>query len=133
MTPNAEFLQALYSGAPIAADKMRERKWLVNLNHRYNCRYCHKPVMKDEAAVVGTYWWPHKCLVHLGCKAEGYQQEAIDCQCLDGNCNDCFYFRRTKGNNGTCADDRRDGEFSVSPGNWQGMPCFKHRLQNKEP
>lgn len=127
MTPNAEFLQAVYSDAQITRDKARERRWILSTV----CRYCHKPVSQAEAVVVGTYWWAYKAVAHKACKTEGYQQEALDCQNLDANCNDCKHFNRTKGNHGTCQENHQEGEFTVFPGNWQGMGCFIHRLQNK--
>lgn len=55
------------------------------------CRYCGK-----EGALVKTlaYWNQTECLCHPECKQEGEKQEAIDCQTIDADCNDCRFFQR---------------------------------------
>lgn len=123
MTPNAEFLGAVYSDTPISDETAVKRKWLPSTI----CRYCQKSVEKAEAKVVGSYWWAWKAVSHAGCLKAGYYQEAYDCQEIDANCNDCAHFQRTKGNRGCCKEGKKDDEYTVFPGDWQGMPCFVHR------
>lgn len=123
MTPNAEFLAAVYSGEKIERKYALARKWVVSRH----CCYCKKSVEAAEAKVIGSYWCGFSRVAHPACIPEGFAEEAYECQLLDSNCNDCKHFSRAKGNCGTCLKGCRDGEFKVYPANWQGMSCFEHR------
>lgn len=41
-----------------------------------------------------TYWNQVPFFCHAECKKSGELQEAIDCQTLDADCNDCKHFKR---------------------------------------
>jgi len=55
------------------------------------CRYCGKP---GASVATLSYWNQVKCLCHPDCKLTGEREEAIDCQTIDADCNDCLYFKR---------------------------------------
>lgn len=96
------------------------------MNH---CRYCGKP-----GATIKTlaYWNQTPDICHPECKAAGERQEAIDCQVIDADCNDCIHFQRgqiiggiPKAITGHC------GKFNkptmAYPHFWTGRECFEHR------
>lgn len=101
------------------------------------CRYCGKP-----GASVRTlaYWNQTPDLCHAECKSPGEKQEAIDCQVLDADCNDCVHFQRgkiiggiPKAFSGHCL--KFDRPTTAYPHFWTGRECFEHRrlvpLRNK--
>lgn len=57
-----------------------------------NCRYCNQEVTTPIKTL--SYWNQHPFICHVECKVSGERQEAIDCQTIDADCNDCKYFQR---------------------------------------
>lgn len=114
------------------------------------CRYCSTPVADSEAVKTLAYWNQTVCICHAQCKTAGEKQEALDCQTIDSDCNDCKHYKR-----GTLAAKivsklhRQDGtivdvihqpnyfigglclKFNRSvlaqPKKWSGLECFEHR------
>lgn len=58
------------------------------------CRYCSNPVEPADAVRTLSYWNQHEYVCHAACKNDGERQEAIDCQTIDADCNDCKHFKR---------------------------------------
>lgn len=58
-----------------------------------SCRYCNQPI-ESEGLETFSYWnaVPFRC--HPECKQAGEKQEALDCQVIDADCNDCKHFKR---------------------------------------
>lgn len=116
------------------------------------CRYCSNPLPESEAVVTRSYWMGEKHFCHKACKASGEREEAIECQSIDADCNDCKHFKRgaleqrmlgcVEGGrasrrlvnmgwfSGHCL--KFDRPTTGSPNKWTGMGCFEHRrgLQN---
>lgn len=107
------------------------------------CRYCGQPVELVDAVITNSYWQGLPFICHRACKNEGVKQEALDCQVIDSDCNDCKHFkrgelihreswesgRRVKVNThvftGHCL--KLDKPTVARPMIWTGMPCFEHR------
>ncbi|MDO8610706.1 MAG: hypothetical protein Q7R95_09240, partial [bacterium] len=115
------------------------------------CRYCDTEiVLPDQETITFSYWGSEKFYCHKSCKVEGIKQEAIDCQTIDADCNDCYFYQRGKladevvswikkpdGSkvkiihqpnffvNGWCL--KFDKSTIASPNKWTGHECFKHR------
>lgn len=80
------------------------------------CRYCDKPVAEKDFAYTRTYFQPHQMFAcHASCKAQGEKDEALACQSLDADCNDCAYFERGA---------------SIGVGMWNGI-CNKFNQSTK--
>ena len=93
------------------------------------CRYCSKPVSDADAGVTHSYWKGMKFLCHKNCKAAGEKAEALECQTLDADCNDCRHYKR-----GTSAPKQisryknHKGEWVeiiYKPELWIGGHCLK--------
>lgn len=63
--------------------------------NKHKCRYCNLVVIQADACIYSAYWTPHtKYIVHKNCINELTKIEAYECQKIDRDCNDCFYFDR---------------------------------------
>lgn len=94
------------------------------------CRYCSKPVAPADAVVTHSYWQGMKFVSHKACKVAGEKAEALECQTIDADCNDCRHFRRGQlvGKevwSGHC--QKYDRETRAYPKKWTGRECFEHR------
>jgi hypothetical protein len=104
-----------------------------------NCRYCNLPI--EHPVTTLAYWSQTPDVCHPECKKSGERQEAIDCQIIDADCNDCKFFKR-----GIAGVMRWTGllfskDTTVVPGHclkfnrpttayphfWTGRDCFEHR------
>lgn len=114
------------------------------------CRYCSLPVNLSDAVVTHSYWQGLKFVCHKDCKVTGEKGEAIDCQTIDADCNDCRHFERGElvkrwlsaivdGKSakklvnmgivkGHCANFNRPTE--AYPHMSTGWECFEHRRSN---
>lgn len=116
-----------------------------------SCRYCDQPVtVESEASVTLSYWQSVPFICHKKCKDAGVKQEALDCQTVDADCNDCRHYRRgklapkmitkTKTKDGRIVDlifqpniiiEGRCLKFNkptvAQPNKWSGFECFEHR------
>jgi len=116
-----------------------------------HCRYCDKPVLTElEAAITHSYWHGLAFICHKLCKDAGVKHEALDCQVIDADCNDCRHYRRGKlapiiesrwinehGKEafvihqpnifigGHCL--KFDRPTLAQPNKWSGLECFEHR------
>ena len=105
------------------------------------CRYCKQTIEPNDLELAVSYWtltgqgplW-EPC--HKGCKAEGYKREAYECQCVDGDCNDCRHFLRDQGQTGRIAFMGTCQRFHLPtvgrPNHASDMPCFTHRRATEE-
>lgn len=57
-----------------------------------NCRYCGEIPNKNIRTL--SYWKSVHFISCPECKVDGEKQEAIDCQIIDADCNDCKHFQR---------------------------------------
>lgn len=111
------------------------------------CRYCNQTIAFGELAFVVSYWKnvTHPC--HAKCKSEGAAREAIECQTIDADCNDCKHFKRdfSVTRNLSCMKNGKQSTQLVHmgiiegqclkfnkptqafPNKWTGRECFEHR------
>ena len=98
------------------------------------CRACGALVDRDRAVWGHTYW--HGIAAPFCTAAERdatLAAEAIECQTIDGDCNDCKHFRRGKmlakgvasACEGHCA--KLDKPTIAYPKFASSHPCFEHR------
>jgi len=112
-----------------------------------NCRYCSEPLAENEAVVTHSYWQGLPFYCHRSCKQDGERAEAIECQTIDADCNDCRHFERwaletrmlSAIENGVCVLKKTNmgwfhglcqkfnKETTASPKKWTGHECFEHR------
>ncbi len=100
----------------------------VGLNYgikEASCRYCTKPIKKEDIVITEAYYQPFKFFSHKNCKKEGYKEEAYECQKIDSDCNDCKYFDRIKGSQGNCTKFNKEVEARANFAS--GLKCFTHR------
>lgn len=68
---------------------------LSNSILQIECKHCGKEITSDEFDYNASYWTPNTWRpYHKSCKKDAVTQEAIACQTIDANCNDCKYFKR---------------------------------------
>lgn len=115
------------------------------------CRYCNQEIDPSEEAVkTFSYWSKLEFVCHRQCKQPGELQEAIDCQTIDADCNDCKHYKRgylapmmiglVRREDGTAYWATHqpnifiDGHCSrfnktvlAQPNKWTGLECFEHR------
>lgn len=103
-------------------------KWLVGTL----CRGCKRPVTSLDFDIWITYWSQCWAPCHVSCRAAGMKEEAIECQTIDADCNDCIHFKRAeiiggipKAVRGHCL--KLDRPTVAYPHFWTGRPCFEHR------
>lgn len=83
-----------------------------------------------------AYWNQMPDVCHVECKMLGERQEAIYCQTVDADCNDCKHFKRgqeiprsiPKSFAGTCL--KFNHPTTAHPHWWTGKECFEHRRNN---
>ena len=119
----SNFMKACFGEIVVDEKTAKEYSWF----HSTTCRYCNTEVSRNDADVAYSYWlimgttsaW---FICHIMCKTAGYAAEAYECQCLDANCNDCFFLDREQ------LSCKNTGEPTRPVPNMPGlMPCFKHR------
>lgn len=112
------------------------------------CRYCHLPV--EHSVRTLAYWNQTPDVCHPECRAAGERQEAIDCQTIDADCNNCRHYQRgkiapkqiskVKTQDGRIVDVIYKPEIFIDgqclkfnkpvlacPNKWSGLECFEHR------
>lgn len=114
------------------------------------CRYCDISLDDREAVMTLAYLGKTPDVCHSSCKANGERQEAMDCQIIDSDCNDCKHYQRGKIAHpiisriktidgrmedvvfkpqyfigGKCL--KFDKEVIAQPNKWTGHDCFEHR------
>ena len=119
-----------------------------------HCRYCEKLIEQGKEVKTFAYWNKTEFVCHAECKQAGERQEAIDCQIIDADCNDCIHYKRgkiadkivnqiktTKGEvkqvifnpqifvGGFCS--KLNKLVPASPNKWNGLSCFEHRSGQK--
>ena len=104
-----------------------EDDWSVEMI--LTCRYCDKPVETDSV-VTHSYWQGVKFVSHAACKVVGEKSEALECQTIDADCNDCRHFQRGQlvGKevwSGHC--QKFNHKTRAYPKKWTGRECFEHR------
>jgi hypothetical protein len=96
----------------------------LGLNFSPFCRYCHKLAI-DNPVITKGYWSSSWALCHPECKKEGEREEAYECQKIDSDCNDCKFFKRIKGIEGTC--EKFNKKTTANPNFCSSHNCFEHR------
>jgi ribosomal protein L36 len=113
------------------------------------CRYCEMSIQPQTAATTRSYWQNMLFPCHLACKIRGERDEAIVCQTIDADCNDCRFFKRGQAVMVVCSDyDKKkkvgvivnvstgvstghclkfDQPTKAYPNKWTGRLCFEHR------
>ena len=100
------------------------------LNFEEFCRYCQNTCPDFyNRKVTKSYWNSVWSISHIPCRENGEKEEAYECQKIDSDCNDCFYFKRIKGSSGTC--QKFNKEVTARPNFASGFDCFKHRKDSK--
>ena len=105
------------------------------------CRYCEKPIEQEQSIRTLAYWQQTPDVCHVACKQAGERQEALDCQVIDADCNDCKHFKRglvgvqrwaglgfvndTTIVAGHCLQYEKP--TTAYPHSWTGRDCFEHR------
>jgi hypothetical protein len=100
------------------------------------CRYCGQLVAigAPDFATTTAYWKisglgdqpRYRC--HVSCKRAGELGEALNCQTIDADCNDCAHFERQPGGDGMHGHCRKfDRPAIAHPGFASLLPCFEHR------
>jgi len=95
-----------------------------------NCCYCDKPT--GNPVKVYSYWSSSPMNSCQDCKDVGKKSEALECQLIDANCNDCKHFDRDAHNKrgnvwrGHCK--KFHVEVKACPNFSSGYKCFEHRL-----
>lgn len=95
------------------------------------CRYCDKPIPEGQEVKTHSYWQGDQFWCHSACKQSGERAEAIECQTVDADCNDCLHFQRGSMAfnkqiwNGRCL--KFDKLTQAFPKKWTGHKCFEHR------
>lgn len=115
-----------------------------------SCRYCSLPIADGLAVTTRGYWSHGEYPCHAGCKVAGEKQEALDCQTIDADCNDCTHYKRgtlapktvskLKTTDGRIVDVIFQPNVFIgghclkfyrptlaSPNKWTGWDCFEHR------
>jgi len=98
-------------------------RYLLDINN--HCRYC-KDKSLDNITITKGYWYKIWSICHKSCKQIGEKEEAYECQKIDSDCNDCYYFERIKGIDGICKKFNKS--VKASPNFCTSHKCFKHRL-----
>lgn len=88
------------------------------------CRYCKQEIL-NEPVITKGYTYSIWFISHKECKSEGEKEEAYQVQKIDADCNDCKYFNRLQGNQGTCRKFNK--EVTANPNFSSGHDCFIHR------
>lgn len=73
--------------------------WIKYYWDNNQCRYCKESIDKIEDAVITSSYWTNantKFICHKDCKKQGEAKQVYECQKIDADCNDCFYFNRPK-------------------------------------
>ena len=114
------------------------------------CRYCREPVQPLDFRLTLAYWNQTADCCHAACKESGEKQEAIACQIIDADCNDCKHYKRcvlapnvvskVKTPDGRIVDViykpmvyikgtclKFNKEVVAQPKKWSGLECFEHR------
>ena len=95
-----------------------------------NCRFCKKTIKKEDAAITIGYWIGTWYICHKNCKQKGESDEAFDCQKIDQDCNDCYFFKRIKKTKGWC--EKYNKSMIAAPKFASGYDCFEHRKAKGE-
>jgi hypothetical protein len=62
-----------------------------------DCKHCGEEIKAEDFDYSAGYWTPNLWRpYHKSCKKEAASKEAVSCQTLDANCNDCKCFKREK-------------------------------------
>jgi hypothetical protein len=127
----AIYLRLMYCGV-LSLNDLKAMHW-AELSPNYHCRGCGKYVDYIDADVLPGYWRPVWYIVHKQCRVTAKANEALCCQTIDADCNDCKHFQRgvnVKENYwrdfpGWCL--KLNKETHASPLYCTRYICFEHR------
>lgn len=141
-TPNG-MLRFIYDVLPILDGEERGVASKFASDHYVStttdCSHCGQPVLRENADILAAYWThsdlgPFWQVVHKECKILGRNEEALACQRLDADCNDCKHFQRGvnvapewawRDHPGWCA--KLSKPVAAQPNFASLLPCFEHR------
>lgn len=114
-------------------DAYRKHDEIIALS---NCRYCDQPIAAEDRDTTNGYWKVYglgkqpKYPCHKACKVQGKAAEALACQAIDADCNDCKHFsRKTDGgqgmSSGLCLQFSKP--TTACPQSCTRHACFEHR------
>lgn len=112
------------------------------------CRYCDK-LIEGPSTKTFSYWSKVEFACHPECKEAGERAEALECQTIDADCNDCRYFQRIRtaaklhefsmSEEGEWVEITHQPQYAeghcfrfnqpalAQPNKWSGIICFEHR------
>lgn len=117
--------------------KVRAMSLFIEDNSRISdsCSYSKDKLTEDTFDYYASYWTPNIWKpVSKEYKSVAKKEEAYMCQCIDADCNDCFFFERgkeaAKGSNyGFC---KKKEITTISNVNFcSNRDCFEHRNDKK--
>lgn len=145
-------MRCLWKDASLSSNRITRRNFhLRRLSNPRKlfviCRYCSKPIEAGREVKTLAYWNQTPDICHVECKQPGEKQEALDCQTIDADCNDCIFFQRgevVKKLLSAIVDGKPtmvltnmgcvtgycslfDGATMAYPHQWTGRQCFHHR------
>lgn len=95
------------------------------------CCHCGEEIENADFEYGASYWTPNLWRpYHKGCKKEAMKQEAVACQKIDADCNDCkFFVREKETTKGTYRGKYNffGGETTAHVNIYTGKECFVHR------
>jgi len=85
------------------------------------CRYCTQ-TLDNDFEITYSYWGANMYPCHSKCQKEGEATEALACQAIDADCNDCKFFNRKEGK---C---EKTGKPAKARPKFASLhECFEHR------
>lgn len=110
------------------------------------CYHCAQPI-EGESVITRSYWKGLPFDSHPACKIAGERADALECQTIDADCNDCKHFKRGEviKQRLSCMENQRasmklvnmgyisghclkfDRPTEAEPNKWTGLQCFEHR------
>ena len=132
-------------------ERDRERKECIDdwLKYEVDCYYCKKELKEKDCVITAAYWSGFWMVCHKECKESGEKEQAYECQLIDRDCNDCFYFNRMYNVDkwhwlGSCSNENRkpfrpasnyepylDNLVLAQPCTPTLHECFLHRKDGK--
>lgn len=120
------------------------------MNEQNVCRYCGIGFETEKPIQTFSYWNKLQFWCHKLCKSFGETEEAIECQTIDADCNDCKHYKRgtlepkivskLKRGDGSIVDVVFQPQVFINghcnkfnkptlafPNKWTGRICFEHR------
>lgn len=89
------------------------------------CISCKRQMGLNDFEISISYWKNYWQPIHAHCKKDFEAFEKFECQCIDADCNDCLYFKRSFQHEGICDLDQKAVKSSSNFAS--SHSCFIHR------